>query len=1122
MAAQTLRKLIVSVSAETGAYQREMARAGRMGQSYFRTITNGNRQAADGWRSQQAAIAAQNTAVSSLTSSVSNYASVMVGALAVGNLVHQADAWNSINARLKLATSSTEEFQFAQQSLFDISQRTTTSFADNANLYTRSARALKEFGYSTKESVQFTEALATSFQLSGSSAEEVTSVTTQLSQALAKGVLRGQDFNSVSQSGGRAMVALADGMGVTTGALKAMADNGLLTTDKLVTALIGQLGTLREEYKQMPSTVSGSMQVLSNAFQSWVGGADSSTGSTQALSKAIVFVAENMDSLSATVLTVGASYAGLKVGQFSKMLLEQAVAWRATNAAAIGQTRAQLDVAAAAARRTAANVFAAEAEVTATRFTDAHTAALSRLRLARLADQQATLAQTQAQAANNAATAMVGRAGRGLLGILGGPAGLAIAAGTVAASFLLFSDNAEKAGNAAVDLKRPIEELRKEWEALGAAQRRPILEKLTQEQAEAKKRAADILKDMQAIAQGPTGDYTGAKNFQANQYQRAAASGNFRRGIQGGIDIDSATQNLVQNIKPTAELTSKLQALAGEYQSNIDKIYAAGTQMSALTSVMNNAKSAAEGLGSGLNAIKPPDAAVTDAWMKRIDALKEKTEKLNDPTELGEVNRLGAKQGLAQTPEGLALLAQAQAAAKAADASELAKKSQEEASRKAKQAADDSARQAKQLEDNYSRTLRTLHEQADVHATKTELAKIEFETSKGTLSALDAAKKVDLQRAAIAVDNLNTQKSYKDLMGDVQRQEDSLLATTRKRFAELAKLNAQGGLTSDQYREGADAISKSSVGKNTSPTFTGLDASVGGPGGELIKVAEADKELAKWHEKELQRQKELHDQKLITEQQYLDRKFEINEENNKKLESIQDAYKLGSIAVFADLTSNAADMMKQMAGEGSAAYKVLFLASKAAAIAQTMVSTEVAATKALELGPIMGIPAASLIRGLGYASVGMIAATAVAGFSEGGYTGAGGKYEPKGVVHGGEVVIRKEVVDQPGMKDYLIGLNRSGKPGYASAGFVGSHAMSPAFTAPTVAVGVGGGAAPQINLHINSDGSGGSVNAPDAYEQMGLALLATARAEMPNIARSVIQKEKGQNGLLDPNNRRNS
>ena len=1117
MAAQTLRKLIVSVSAETGAYQREMARAGRMGQNYFRTITSGNRQAADGWRSQQAAINAQNSAVSSLSRSVSNYASVMVGALAVGNLVRQADAWNSINARLKLATSSTEEFAETQKALFDISQRTTTAFADNANLYTRISQSLKDYGYSSKDAVKFTESMATSFQLSGTSAEEVTSVTTQLSQALAKGILRGQDFQSVNQSGGRAMIALAASMGVTRSSLAALAAEGKLTTDVIVPGMIGQLAKLREEYKQMPSTVSGSMTVLDNAFQAWVGGADSTTGSTQALSKAIVFVADNMDGLSATVMTVGAAYAGLKVGQISKMLLDQAGAWRATNAAAIGQARAQLDVATAAARRTSANVVAAEAEVAATRFTDAHTAALSRLRLARLADQQATLAQTQAQTANTAATALAGRAGRGLLGVLGGPAGLALLAGTVAASFLLFSDNAEKAGNAAVDLKRPIEELRKEWEALGNAQRRPILEKLTQEQSEAKKRAADILKDMQAIAQGPTGDYTGAKNFQANQYQRTAASGNFRRGIQGGIDIDSATQNLVQNIKPTAELTSKLQALAGEYQSNIDKIYAAGTQMSALTLVMNNAQGAAEGLGAGLNKIKPPDATTTDAWMKRIDALKEKTEKLKDSTELGEINRLGTKQGLGQTPEGLALLAQAQAAAKAADVSEQAKKSQEEASRKAKQAADDASRQAKQLDDTYSRTLRTLNEQADVHATKTELVKIEFETTKGTLSKLDAAKKLELQRAAIAVDNLNTQKSYKDLMSDVQRQEDSLLATTRKRFEELAKLKAQGGLTSDQYRDSADAISKASVGKNTAPTFTGLDSSIGGAGGELIKVAEADKALAKWHEKELQRQKELHDQKLISEQQYLDRKVEINAENNKKLESIQEAYKLGSIAVFADLTSNAADMMKQMAGEGSTAYKVLFLASKAAAIAQAMVSTEVAATKALELGPIMGIPAASLIRGLGYASVGMIAATAVTGFSDGGYTGNGGKYEPMGVVHGGEFVLRKEVVEQPGMRSYLEGLNTRG---YSDGGYVGAANR---FSVPGLSQSsatAGSSAAPQIHLHIQSDGSGGSVTATEGYEAMGRALLDTARAEMPKVARAVIMKEKGQNGLLDPNNRR--
>lgn len=70
------------------------------------------------------------------------------------------------------------------------------------------------------------------------------------------------------------------------------------------------------------------------------------------------------------------------------------------------------------------------------------------------------------------------------------------------------------------------------------------------------------------------------------------------------------------------------------------------------------------------------------------------------------------------------------------------------------------------------------------------------------------------------------------------------------------------------------------------------------------------------------------------------------------------------------------------------------------------------------------------------ASAGSTAAgySAQYGFDEGGYTGNGGKYEPAGIVHGGEVVIRKDVVDQPGMKDYLVSLN---KRGYADGGYVG-------------------------------------------------------------------------------------
>lgn len=77
-------------------------------------------------------------------------------------------------------------------------------------------------------------------------------------------------------------------------------------------------------------------------------------------------------------------------------------------------------------------------------------------------------------------------------------------------------------------------------------------------------------------------------------------------------------------------------------------------------------------------------------------------------------------------------------------------------------------------------------------------------------------------------------------------------------------------------------------------------------------------------------------------------------------------------------------MVKDSAGEQSGAYKAMFLMQQAIAIGQAIISTELAATKALELGPILGIPASTLVRGMGYASVGLIAAQTIQGMAHDG------------------------------------------------------------------------------------------------------------------------------------------
>jgi phage-related minor tail protein len=85
------------------------------------------------------------------------------------------------------------------------------------------------------------------------------------------------------------------------------------------------------------------------------------------------------------------------------------------------------------------------------------------------------------------------------------------------------------------------------------------------------------------------------------------------------------------------------------------------------------------------------------------------------------------------------------------------------------------------------------------------------------------------------------------------------------------------------------------------------------------------------------------------------------------------------------------------------------------------------------------------------------------------------------------VVIRKEVVQQPGMRQYLEQLNKSGKPGYAEGGYVGLTSAGGASSSPTTA---GGGIVIQQNFTI--DGGAGDTSGQD-LQAVGKAYADTAK-----------------------------
>lgn len=403
----TLRELIIKISANSQSFQSEIARASRMGNDYYRVMQTGGRQAAAASRETQRALAEVTNQINTAKASALGMAGAFAGAFATGHLISLADEWSSVNARLKQASQSSEDFTESQRSLIEISQRTGTTFSDNASLFARSAASMREYGYSSQQVLDVTEAISTGLKLSGASTSEASSVITQFSQALAQGVLRGEEFNSVNENGDRVIRALAAGMGVARKDLKAMADQGMLTADKVVPALISQLGTMRGEFEAMPQTVSAATTKIENAFMAWVGGANEATGATSTLVAVMNTVSDNIDTVAtaagALAAIGGARYLG---GMFGDLGTQTALLIDARkNEIALAAARAE--AATQSQRKAAADAMAAER---------AYQLSLSELELAKNTNAEATatqnaIAKRRAMIAANAALVQSNRAG---------------------------------------------------------------------------------------------------------------------------------------------------------------------------------------------------------------------------------------------------------------------------------------------------------------------------------------------------------------------------------------------------------------------------------------------------------------------------------------------------------------------------------------------------------------------------------------------------------------------------------------------------------------------------------------------------------------------------------------
>ncbi|MCO4179275.1 tape measure protein [Proteus terrae] len=408
--------------------------------------------------------------------SLSRVAAALTGYLSASMVTSYSEAWTELNNKLSNSVRASESLVDVTQRVFDISQATRSSLDATATLYARLERGTREYNTSAADLAKLTSIINQGFIVSGATAQEAENAIIQLSQGIASGVLRGEEFNSVAEQGSRLMVALADSMGVGIGQLRKMAAEGKLTTDVVVKGLLSQGDAIGKEFAKTTRTMSQAFQEAGNNLTKFLGENTTIKTSINVFSDAVITASKSLDEMVLAVSLVASVVGGRYIaamGLAIKAKMQSAVAARQEAIANLQAARVAEHNAIMTARKTALDLAAARAlvekaktEFAAARGTNAEATALANLIAVRSAattaainHKQATQAQTAAMA-NSAAAARAASLSMGLLrgamGMLGGPAGVAMLAG---AAIYYFYQKSEQAKQEARDFADSIDQL---------------------------------------------------------------------------------------------------------------------------------------------------------------------------------------------------------------------------------------------------------------------------------------------------------------------------------------------------------------------------------------------------------------------------------------------------------------------------------------------------------------------------------------------------------------------------------------------------------------------------------------------------------------------------------------
>ena len=418
-----------------------------------------------------------------------------LGIQGLGQFIQMSDKMKTLAAQVKFVTNSFEEYKAVQSQLFSISQRTRADLEATTTIYARSARALKDYGYSQERILTFTETLNKAMAVGGVGAQEQASALFQLSQALGSGRLQGDEFRTIAETAPIILDVVAQYMGKTRSEVKQLASEGKITSQLLFEAITGATEKISADFEKMPLTFGQAMTQLKNQTLKFVDDVGNRSGIFDGMSASVSFLAKNIDYLSVVIGSVllgqlgKASVAGIKSVLTKR---QEAVAALEVAQATSVQATAELRLAQIQMQSLRAQLSLAQSEQTRMALRGQMAAQTAQLTVLMNAEREAT----ERAALAKQKLSLAGRASSGVLSLLGGPIGLVTTALTLGAgAFYTWKQNAEQAKQENLDYAKSLDVTSDALQKLTANQLEAMSAKLKRSMAEQKNQIQSLIEE---------------------------------------------------------------------------------------------------------------------------------------------------------------------------------------------------------------------------------------------------------------------------------------------------------------------------------------------------------------------------------------------------------------------------------------------------------------------------------------------------------------------------------------------------------------------------------------------------------------------------------------------------